>query len=72
MVNMPFELLKFIPSILKVNPLVDDLTVIDPVAMLQVGCVVTTVGSEGDGSGGFTVKLTALLMQPKEFFAVRL
>jgi hypothetical protein len=34
--------------------------------------VVTAVGNEGDAFGVFTVKLAALLIQPEEFFAVRL
>jgi hypothetical protein len=62
-----------IPSILKVNPVVEELTAIDPVATVQVGWLVAlVVGAAGLVGGEFTVTLFETLMHPLVFLAVKL
>ena len=61
-----------VPSILKVNPVVEEVTVIVPVPMLQVGCVTDAVGAAGVASCAFTVTLVAAEIHPAAFLAVTL
>ena len=58
------------PSKLKVNPVVDDVIFIVPVATVQVGCTVLTVGAVGVGGWAFTVTLVTDEIQPSLFLAV--
>jgi hypothetical protein len=57
---------------LKVNPVVEEVTVIVPVATVQVGCVTEIAGATGVGGCAFTVTMVAADTQPAELLAVRL
>ena len=62
-----------IPSILKVNPVVEELTAMVPVATTQVGwAVALAVGAAGLVGREFTATLVAALVQPLVFLAVKL
>ena len=70
---MPVVLVYVNPSILNVKPVVDELTVIVPVATAHVGCAVTlAVGAAGVAGCAFTVTLVAEPIQPADDFAVTL
>ena len=49
---------------LNVSPVNDDVTVMVPVATVQVGCVTETNGAVGVDGWAFTVKLVASDTQP--------
>jgi len=51
---------------------VGDVTVIVPVAVVQVGCVTVAAGAAGVGGCGLTVTLVAGEIQPSLFFTVML
>ena len=55
---------------LNISPVVDEVTVIVPVATEHVGCVIFTVGAAGVTGCAFTVRGVAELIQPCAFFAV--
>ena len=61
-----------VPSMLKVNPVVEEVTVIVPVATLQIGCVTDAVGAAGVAGCALTVTLVAVEIHPAAFLAVRL
>ena len=61
-----------VPSILKVNPVVEEVTVIVPVATVQVGCVTDAVGAAGVAGCAFTITLVGAEIHPAAFLAVRL
>ena len=59
-VNIPVVLVYVEPSILNVRLVIDELTLIVPVLIKQLGCAVTlAVGAAGIGGCGRTVTLTA-------------
>ena len=60
------------PSMLKVNPAVADVTVIVPVAVVHVGCVTVAVGADGVAGCAFTITLVGAEVQPAAFLAVKL
>ena len=57
---------------LNVNPAVEEVTVIVPVAIAQVGCVILIAGAAGVTGCAFTVTVVATLIQPAAVLAVRL
>ena len=57
---------------LKLSPLVDDVTVIVPVETAQVGCVTLATGVDGVEEGGAIFMANGEEIQPLELFAVRL
>jgi hypothetical protein len=68
---MPVVFVYVVPSMLNDKPVVDELTVMVPVAREQVGCAVTVaVGADGVAGCAFTVTLVAALAQPDAFLAV--
>lgn len=58
LLNTPVVFVYVIPSILKVNPERLEVTLIEPVATVHVGCVVVAVGAEGEP---IIVKFVAVL-----------
>ena len=58
------------PSKLKVNPVVDEVTVMVAVASEQVGCVTLVVGAPGADGCAFTVAVALPDIQPASFFAL--
>ena len=61
-----------LPSVLKFNPDVDEVTVIVPVDNVQVGCVIEIVGA--DGVEGWTSTVAAVIFDthPEPLRAVTL
>ena len=57
---------------LKLNPEVEELTAMVPVATVQVGWVIVKVGTAGIGGCGLTVTLVGRLMTLIAFFEVTL
>ena len=53
-------------------PIVDDVTVICPVATVHVGCVTVAVGADGVAGCAFTITLVGAEVQPDPFLAVKL
>ena len=51
---------------------VAELTIIEPVAVAQVGWVIVAVGAVGFAGCAFTVTLVAVLVQPEAFLVVTL
>jgi hypothetical protein len=60
------------PLVLKLNPVSDEVTVMVPVATVQVGWVILTDGAEGVAGCAFTVTEVADEVQPELFLAVTL
>lgn len=61
-----------LPSVLKFNPDVDEVTVIVPVDNVQVGCVIEIVGAVGAEGWALTVATVIFDTHPEAFRAVTL